>query len=70
MFDQKEGLTEGQAKQVVKERYGEENVQKANLGMFDGKAVWEVVCKSPEGALNYYLITFETGEEVNTVLGI
>ncbi|WYJ92437.1 hypothetical protein A5888_004210 [Enterococcus sp. 9E7_DIV0242] len=69
-FDQEEGLTEGQAKQVVKERYGEENVQKVNLGMFDGKAVWEVVCKSSEGALNYYLIAFENGEEVNTVLGI
>ncbi|WP_347339089.1 DUF5590 domain-containing protein [Enterococcus larvae] len=69
-FGQDEGLSEGQVGQLVKERYGKSSIQKANLGIFDGKAVWEVVCKTAEGPLNYYLIDFESGEEVNTVLDI
>lgn len=69
-FGQDEGLSEGQVGQLVKERYGESSIQKANLGLFNGKAVWEVVCKTAEGSLNYYLIDFENGEEVNTVLDI
>ncbi|MBL1225649.1 cell wall elongation regulator TseB-like domain-containing protein [Enterococcus sp. BWR-S5] len=69
-FAKEEGLSEGQANHVVKERYGETTIQKSNLGIFDGKAVWEVVCKTAEGSLNYYLIAFENGEEVNTVLNV
>lgn len=69
-FNKDEGLSEAQARQVVKQRYGESDIQKANLGMADGKAVWEVICKTKEGPLNYYLIAFETGDEVNTVLNI
>lgn len=69
-FNKEDGLSEGQVNQLVKDRYGEGTIQKSNLGIFKEEAVWEVVCKTADGSLNYYLIAFENGEEVNAVLNI
>jgi len=54
----------------VKEHYQQNDIQKANLGIYEGKAAWEVVTKTENGSFNYYLLAFETGEEINTILGI
>ncbi|MCB5952612.1 DUF5590 domain-containing protein [Enterococcus sp. BWT-B8] len=70
VLNQEDGISEDQAKQMVAQSYKEEEIQKANLGLFDGEVVWEIVAKSEEGPLNYYLITFKEGKEVNVIQNI
>lgn len=64
IFDEKDGLTEEQARAVVREMVPEEKVKKATLGVFKDQVVWEVMTKINE-ELRYYLIDFKEGELVN-----
>jgi uncharacterized protein YpmB len=70
ILDASKGLSESEAKQKVSEKYSNITIQKANLGMFDDKPVWEVMGRDPEGALSYHLISFDSGEETNVIKDI
>ena len=70
VLDQTKGLTENEAKQTIATAHPEIQIEKAALGMYDDQPVWEVVGKETNGKLNYYLIGFESGDEVKTIKGI
>ncbi|WP_195906415.1 DUF5590 domain-containing protein, partial [Enterococcus faecium] len=70
VLDQTKGLTENEAKQTIAAAHPEIQIEKAALGMYDDQPVWEVVGKETNGKLNYYLIGFESGDEVKTIKGI
>lgn len=67
LLSQKDGISELDARSMVKNTYPEENVQKAELGIYKDQPVWEVVTKNQTGELNYYLLTFKDGEEVSKI---
>ena len=70
VMDQKNGLTEQEAKQKIAEAHLEVQIEKASLGMYEDQAVWEIVGKNSNDQLNYYLLSFESGKEVKTITGI
>ncbi|MBO0481704.1 DUF5590 domain-containing protein [Candidatus Enterococcus courvalinii] len=70
VLDQNKGLTEEEAKQKIQEAHPEAVIEKATLGIFEDQPVWEVVAKGTDNSLNYYLITFESGDEVKTIQNI
>ncbi|MGM9904019.1 hypothetical protein A5844_000726 [Enterococcus sp. 10A9_DIV0425] len=70
VLDQTKGLTEKQAKQEIAKAHPEVQFEKVSLGMYKDQPVWEITSKDSENRLNYYLLSFETGEEVKTIKGI
>ncbi len=70
VLDQAKGLTEKEAKEKIAETHPGIQIEKASLGMYDEKAVWEITGKENDGKLNYYLIAFDSGDEVKTIKGI
>ena len=67
VYNQGDGLTEAQAKAFVRDNHQEQQIQKAELGIFKGEPAWEVMTKDDQGRLNYYLIGFKDGEEIKAV---
>ncbi|WP_234984629.1 cell wall elongation regulator TseB-like domain-containing protein [Pilibacter termitis] len=62
----KDGVAQGQAEATVLDRHKDvSKIRKANLGMFDGKVVWEVVGETAKGKITYYLLDFKDGADVN-----
>lgn len=70
VLNQKEGASEKQIRQVMAQDYQQSNIKKVNLGLYDGKATWEVVAENPDKSLNYYLFSFENAEEINVIKNI
>jgi uncharacterized protein YpmB len=70
VYNQSDGLTEDEAKQKVAEEHPNESIQKATLGLFENQPAWEVMTKDDSGALNYYLLGFKDGEEINVINNI
>lgn len=64
IFDEKDGLTETQAREIVREMVPEEKIKKTTLGVFEEQVVWEVMTKVND-ELRYYLIDFKEGELVH-----
>lgn len=70
VLNQKDGVSEGQIRQVVTQDYKQSTIKKVNLGLYDGEATWEVVTENPDKSLNYYLLSFENAEEINVIKNI
>lgn len=70
VLNQKDGKTEAQIRQLVESTYQESDIQKVSLGMYENKPAWEVVTKAADGALNYYLLSFDTGAELVVVKNV
>ncbi|MBF8808299.1 MAG: DUF5590 domain-containing protein [Enterococcus lacertideformus] len=70
VLDQKNGLTEQEAKQKIAETHPEIQIEKVALGMYNDQTVWEIIGKNSKDQLNYYLLSFESGKEVKTITGI
>ncbi len=66
ILQQSEGLTENEARRMVKKNHPEEAVKKANLGVVDEKIVWEVMTENDAGIM-YYLIDFKEGQEIDAL---
>lgn len=66
----KDGVSEGQIRQVVAQDYQQNNIKKVNLGLYDGKPTWEVVTENADQSFNYYLLSFENAEEINIIKNI
>lgn len=69
VFNQADGITENDAKEVVQSNYPDDNIRKINFGMFEDKPVWEVMTAGAQGN-NYYLIDFKKGNELKAVQNI
>ncbi|MFK4567090.1 DUF5590 domain-containing protein [Enterococcus sp. UD-01] len=67
---QKDGVKEGQIRQLMETDYKESNILKVNLGMYNDQPVWEVVAKNDEGLLSYYLLSFKDAEEVKVIKNV
>ncbi|MTD38049.1 peptidase [Erwinia sp. CPCC 100877] len=67
---QKDGVKEGQIRQLMKTDYKESNILKVSLGMFNDQPVWEAVTKNDEGLLSYYLLSFENAEEIKVIKNV
>lgn len=70
VLNQKDGKTEDQIRQIIANTYQESDIQKVSLGMYEDKPTWEVVTKNAEGALNYYLLSFDTGTEMLVIKNV
>ncbi|WP_062804935.1 DUF5590 domain-containing protein [Enterococcus pernyi] len=70
VLEQKAGLTEEAARQEISKQHPDQQVEKAFLGMYKDEPVWEVITKTSDDQLNYYLLSFKTGEEVKVISGV
>lgn len=70
VLNQKDGVSEEQIRQVVMKDYQQSKIKKVNLGLYDGKATWEVITENPDRSFNYYLLSFENAEEINVIKNI
>lgn len=70
VLNQKDGLTEEQAKKAVTDAHPGAEVTKATLGLYDGKPAWEVITRNSKKELTYYLVSFDKGEELNVIKGV
>lgn len=70
VLNQKDGKTEDQIRQIIANTYQESDIQKVSLGMYEDKPAWEVVTKNAEGALNYYLLSFDMGTEMLVIKNV
>lgn len=70
VLEQKAGLTEEAARQEISKQHPDQQVEKASLGMYKDEPVWEVITKTSDDQLNYYLLSFKTGEEVKVISGV
>lgn len=70
VLNQKDGVEEGQIRQIMETDYQENNIQKISLGLYDGKPTWEVVTKDKDGLLSYYLLSFEKAEEIMVIKNV
>ncbi len=64
---QKDGLTEEQAEATVKTNYPDVTVEKATLGIYRDKTAWEITAKDDQGAIYYYLLTFNDGKTIKVI---
>lgn len=67
VFSQEDGYDEKGIRTIVKEDYGNPDIRKVTLGFYDDQVVWEVITQGKKDHLNYYLLSFETGEELKAV---
>lgn len=67
VLDAKDGLNEEAVIQQMQTAHPEITVDKAALGKFKDQPVWEVTGKDDQGAISYYLFSFENGEEIQNV---
>ncbi|MGM0124939.1 hypothetical protein IGI37_002333 [Enterococcus sp. AZ194] len=67
VVNQKDGLSEQQAEQVVLSEHPGESVLKRNLGLYEKEPAWEIVTKNGQDELAYYLISFSDGKELNVI---
>ncbi len=70
VLNQQDGISENQAKGVVHGAYPEERITKTSLGIHEEQAVWEVVTAGTDDTVNYYLVSFTTGELLQEIRDI
>jgi uncharacterized protein YpmB len=70
VLEQKDGLSEAQARETVTKAHPEAEVIKASLGMYDDQPVWEIMTKNSQKELTYYLVSFTKGETVREIKDI
>lgn len=62
IFQQSEGVTEAQALRKVIDEVHPANILKITLGFYEDEPVWEITAENESKELNYYLVSFKTGE--------
>lgn len=67
VVDQKDGLSQNQAEQLVLSEQPKESILKSSLGLYEKEPVWEIVTENSKGDLTYYLISFSDGKEVHVI---
>ena len=67
VMDMEEGLTDKEAIQKVLDLKETSKIKKISLGIFEEKPSWEVVAKSKDHQIVYYLVDFKTGEIVKKI---
>lgn len=70
IINQDDGYDEKEIRTIIKQDYEDPKVKKANLGMYEDEVVWEIITEADNGHLTYYLLSFETGEELKAVSNI
>ncbi|EOL45877.1 DUF5590 domain-containing protein [Enterococcus caccae] len=70
VLNQKDGVEEGHIRQIIETDYKEKNIQKISLGLYNDKPTWEVVTKSDDGLLSYYLLSFANAEEIMIIKNV
>lgn len=67
IMQQDEGLSRDDAINKIEKEYSDATTLKVSLGIFKDQPVWEVVTENKNKSLNYYLISFTTGN-IQTIL--
>lgn len=67
ILKQSEGVTEKEAIQSVLDDKTSNEIKKITLGLVDDEPVWEIVAESKEYGINYYLVSFRTGDIIHTL---
>ena len=67
VLDAADGLTEEAVTKQMRTAHPEIAIEKVNLGKIKDQPVWEITGKDEEGAISYYLFSFEDGEEIQNV---
>lgn len=67
VMEQKEGLTDKEAIQKVLDLKETSKIKKVSLGIYDNKPTWEIVAKSKDGGIVYYLIDFKNGDVIKKI---
>lgn len=67
VIKQSHGITNQQARQVVKSQEKPRKILRSAPGYFNDKIVWEVTYVNQKGALCYDLINFKTGKFVQQI---
>lgn len=64
---QKDGLNEEQAEATVKTNDPDLTIEKANLGIYRDQTAWEITAKDDQGAIYYYLLSFNDGKIMKVI---
>ena len=67
VMEQKEGLTDKESIQKVLDLKETSKIKKVSLGIYDNKPTWEIVAKSKDGGIVYYLIDFKNGDVIKKI---
>ena len=67
VMEQKEGLTDKEAIQKVLDLKETSKIKKVSVGIYDNKPTWEIVAKSKDGGIVYYLIDFKNGDVIKKI---
>jgi uncharacterized protein YpmB len=67
VLEQKDGISEAQARETITAAHPQEAIVKVALGMYDGEPVWEVMTKNSQKELTYYLLSFAKGGVVREI---
>ena len=70
VLEQKNGVSEGQIRQIIATDYSNEKIKKIGLGMFDKKPAWEIVTQNGNGNLSYYVLSYDKAEELSAIRDI
>ncbi|MFD1900141.1 DUF5590 domain-containing protein [Enterococcus termitis] len=70
VLNQTDGVEEGHIRQIMETDYKEKDIQKVNLGLYDGQPTWEVIAKNEDASLSYYLLSFEKAEEIMIIKNV
>lgn len=57
-----DGITEKQARQLLRERVQYKRIMSVQLGIEDGSPLWEITYIDDKDRLTYYYLDFKTGE--------
>lgn len=70
VVNQADGYTDNEIRSIVSQDYNNPMIESTNLGMYNDQVAWEIVTKGENNTLTYYLLSFETGEELKVVSDI
>lgn len=70
ILNAKDGLSEQEIREKIKNDYQENAIQGISLGLYDGKPSWEVVTQGIDKSLTYYLFAFSDGQEIKIIADI
>ena len=62
------GIKSNEAVQKVLDLKETKKIKKISLGLYNNQPVWEVVAANSNDGISYYLIDFNKGEIVNTIV--
>lgn len=67
VLNQKDGLTEEQAKESFEGTHPDLMIEKTNLGIYKDQTAWEITAKDEQGKIYYYLLAFNDGKTIKDI---